>query len=234
MRVLVPAGSAVPGAVLPLDDDEAHHLRVRRAEAGQEVELRDGAGMSGTAQLEREGGRWMVRVTAATHAPHPAPLVLAVGAGDKERFTWLVEKAAELGATAIVPIETERTAGVAAGVQGRHALRLGRRALDSIKQSGARWAMEVRAPVSLPAFLGARADGHAWIADPEGAPPPAAIDGAVTVLVGPEGGFTAAERAAAASAGWQPVRLAPHVLRFETAAIAAAACIAAARERTAP
>ena len=234
MRVLVPAGSAVPGAVLTLDDDEAHHLRVRRAQAGQEVELRDGAGMSGAGLLEREGGRWMVRVTGTAHAPHPAPLVLAVGAGDKERFAWLVEKAAELGATGIVPLETERTAGVASGVQGRHALKLGRRALESIKQSGAGWAMEVRAPVALSAFLAARVDGHAWIADPEGAPPPAAIEGAVTVLVGPEGGFTVAERAAAAAAGWRPVRLAPQVLRFETAAVAAAACIAAARERTAP
>ena len=54
------------------------------------------------------------------------------------------------------------------------------------------------------------------------------------MLIGPEGGFTESERAAAAGAGWVPIRLGPHVLRFETAALAAAACIAAARERKTP
>lgn len=233
MRVLLPAGSAVPDALVPLDDDEAHHLRVRRAAPGEKVELRDGAGLAGTGTLEGDGARWLVRVESATQAPPPTPLVLAVGAGDKDRFAWLVEKAAELGATEVVPVETERAAGVATRIQGKQARKLARRALESTKQSGALWALEVRAPLPLVELLRTREVGYRWIADPDGAPPPASVEGAVTVLIGPEGGFTDPERAAAARAGWVPIRLGPHVLRFETAAVAAAACITAARERKA-
>ena len=232
MKVLVPAGTAAPGALVPLDDDEAHHLRVRRAEAGDAVELRDGAGLSGTGVLEGGTSRWGVRVGEVRRAAPPAALVLAVGAGDRDRFAWLVEKAAELGATEIVPVETERTTGVATRVQAKHADRLGRRALESVKQSGALWAPRVLEPMRLDELLRARTEGIRWIADPEGAAPPASVAGGVTVLIGPEGGFTGGERAAAAAAGWQAVRLGPHVLRFETAAVAAAACIVAARERT--
>ena len=232
MKVLVPAGTAAPGALVPLDDDETHHLRVRRAAAGETVELRDGAGLSGTGVLEGAASRWAVRVGEVKRTSPPPALVLAVGAGDRDRFAWLVEKAAELGATEIVPVETGRTAGVATRVQAKHTARLGRRALESIKQSGALWSPQALAPVPLGELLRARTDGARWIADPEGVPPPASVADAVTVLIGPEGGFTAGERAAVAEAGWQAVRLGPHVLRFETAAVAAAACVAAGRERT--
>ena len=53
----------------------------------------------------------------------------------------------------------------------------------------------------------------------------------MTALVGPEGGFTEAERAQAVQAGYRPVRIGPHTLRFETAAVAAAALIQSVRER---
>jgi 16S rRNA (uracil1498-N3)-methyltransferase len=220
MKVLVPAGTAAPDALVPLDDDEAHHLRVRRAMAGATVELRDGAGLSGTGVLEGGASSWAVRVGQVERTIPAAALVLAVGAGDRDRCAWLPAT------------PTERTASVATRVQAKHAERLARRALESIKQSGALWSPRVLAPMPLGELLRARTEGARWIADPEGAPPPASVTEAVTVLIGPEGGFTAGERAAAAEAGWQAVRLGPHVLRFETAAVAAAACVAAARERT--
>src|SRR5687767_3128039 len=113
MRVLLPAGHRAAGDVVELDEDESHHLRVRRAEAGQEVELRDGAGLTGFGTLQADGRRWLVRVTSADAAAPPIATILAVGAGDRDRFTWLAEKAAELGVTELVPVETERTAGVA-------------------------------------------------------------------------------------------------------------------------
>ena len=65
---------------------------------------------------------------------------LAVGAGDRDRFGWLVEKAAELGVTTLVPIETARTTGVATRLRGKHLEKLRRQALEAIKQSGAPWA----------------------------------------------------------------------------------------------
>ncbi|HEX6645139.1 MAG TPA: RsmE family RNA methyltransferase [Gemmatimonadales bacterium] len=228
--MVVPAGAARPGALIPLGEDEAHHLRVRRADDGETVELRDGAGLSGTGVLERSGRGWSVRVAEARHLDRPSDLVLAVGAGDRDRFAWLVEKAAELGVTAIVPLETERTRGVASRVLPSHAERLGRRALEATKQSGAHWSPSVEAPQAYDAFVGRPRIGARWLADPAGAPP-GDIPGPVSVLVGPEGGLTGPERDAALAAGWQAIALGAHTLRFETAAIAAAAYVAIARGR---
>jgi 16S rRNA (uracil1498-N3)-methyltransferase len=61
---------------------------------------------------------------------------------------------------------------------------------------------------------------------------PAVLDAApVTVVIGPEGGLTSAERELLQSHGFEPIALAPHTLRFETAAVAAAAAIVSARLR---
>lgn len=223
MIVLLPPGVPADGSVVTLDADESHHLRVRRADEGEAVEIRDGAGLVGSAVLERIGSAYAVRVASARRADPPPPLTLAVGAGDKERFGWLVEKAAELGVTDVVPIETEFTAGVATRIRASHLQKLSRRALEATKQSGAAWAPRLHAPTGLTVFLAEPRAGARWLADAAGAPPVRSGTEAVTVLVGPEAGFAPAERAAVLAAGWAPVRLGANVLRFETAAVAAAA-----------
>ena len=53
----------------------------------------------------------------------------------------------------------------------------------------------------------------------------------MTVVIGPEGGLTPAERERVLAAGFEPIRLAAHTLRFETAAVAAAAAAVAGRLR---
>lgn len=231
MIVLVPPGATV-GRREQIDDGEQHHLRVRRAADGEQVGLRDGAGLVGRGRLVTAGRAWLVEVEAVERRPPPAALTLAVGAGDRERFGWLVEKAAELGATAVVPLETEHSAGVATRVRPAHLIRLRRQALESIKQCGASWALDVEAAVSLTDFLARPAVGLGWLADAEGIPPAATLDGApLTAVVGPEGGLTGAERAALIGAGYRPTTLASHTLRFETAALAAAAAVTTARLR---
>ena len=86
--------------------------------------------------------------------------------------------------------------------------------------------------MTLDEFLTRPLEGTGWLADPAGSPPPAMLDDApLTAVVGPEGGFTAAERAALTSAGYAPVALGTNTLRFETAALAAAAAAGAARLR---
>ena len=232
MRVLVPRGTARPGKTLLLEAEEAHHLRVRRAEPGEEVELRDGAGLAGTGVLEAGGRGWAVMVVSAVVHPPPSPLTLAVGGGDRERFLWLVEKAAELGVSRIIPLETERTAGVATRVRTAHVDRLARRAREATKQSGGYWTPEIGAPEPFAAFMSRTSGGARWLAD-TGGDVPDVPEGEVTVLVGPEGGLSASERAAAVAAGWTPVSLGANVLRFETAALAAAAHIAIDRQRRA-
>ena len=104
---------------------------------------------------------WEVEIDAARVVGRPPALTLAVGAGDRERFEWLVEKATELGVTCIAPVETERTAAVATRVRAQHVEKLRRRALEAVKQCGAAWAPEVREPEPLAAFLARPADGRA-------------------------------------------------------------------------
>lgn len=233
MIVLLPGGEVAADQLLQLGQDEAHHLRVRRAEPGQHVALRDGAGLTGEAVLLESTPRHaLIRLIEVSRVPEPAPLELLVAAGDKERFGWLVEKAAELGVTRIVPVQTERTAGVASGIVSSHLQRLRRRALDAIKQSGAAWAPVLADVSSFADALGAGSGSLRWLADPTGTWPPERLDpGPAAVMIGPEGGLTARERDMAGAAGWTPIRLGVSILRFETAAIAAAVSIGIARGR---
>jgi 16S rRNA (uracil1498-N3)-methyltransferase len=232
ITLLMPPGAAAAGRKEPIDETERHHLRVRRVAVGERVALRDGAGLVGTGRLAVEGREWAVEIEAVERKPRPAELTLAIGAGDRDRFAWLVEKAVELGATAVVPLETVRTVGVATRVRDSHLARLRRQALEAIKQCGAAWALEVEAPQPLAEFIARTEPGHHWLADASGAAPPGALDASpVTVVIGPEGGLDEAERALLLSAGYRPLALAPHTLRFETAALAAAAVVTSARLR---
>jgi len=232
-RVLVPAGVNVEqGARLVLDDSESHHLQVRRAKEGESVELRDGVGLEGTGRLVKQGREWAVEVATATCQPHPPELNLVVGAGDRERFDWLVEKAAELGVTAVVPLETERTAGVGSRLRDTHLEKLRRRALEAIKQCGAAWAPRVDPGTGVAELLARIGSGEHWLADATGQPPPAVLKAEpVTVIIGPEGGFSPAERSSLIERGYRPTSFGQHTLRFETAALAAAVAVATARQR---
>jgi 16S rRNA (uracil1498-N3)-methyltransferase len=232
MRVLIPPGGWAAGQRVSLDDNEVHHLRVRRAQDREIVELLDGTGLRGTGRLVQTGKLWAVEIQSAQHEPRPADLTLAVAAGDRDRFSWMVEKAVELGVTRILPLETARSSGVATGIRDAHLRRLRRQALEATKQCGVAWAVQVEEPLSLDDFRGRPLTGSGWLADRSGAPPPTSLGGsATTVVIGPEGGLTDAERAGLVASGYLPVVLSPYTLRFETAALAAAALATTARMR---
>jgi len=232
MRVLLPAGVADEGARYRVSEEEGHHLRVRRAAAGELVELRDGGGLVGTGRLALVGGAWQVEVVQARREARPAPLTLAVGAGDRERFGWLVEKAVELGVARVVPLETERTAGVASKLRPTQIAKLRRLAAEALKQCGAAWAADIADPMTIEEFIRKAPEGTRWLAEAAGDPVPDLLDAEpVTVVVGPEGGLTAGEGDRLRAAGYRPMTLGPFTLRFETAAVAAAAIVAAARQR---
>ena len=232
MRVIVPPGRAVVGQRTMLDQSEAHHLRVRRAREDEGVEVLDGAGLTGTGRLVRAGGEWMVEIQSAEQRPPQPAMILAVAVGDRERFTWMAEKAVELGVTRIIPLETARTRGVASRLRSAHIPKLERVMLEATKQCGAVWAPDVEPPVALVDFIARHLEGAGWLADSAGELPSAKLDETpLTALVGPEGGFTSEERDAILTAGYRAVVLGTHTLRFETAAIASAAVALTARMR---
>lgn len=162
----------------------------------------------------------------------PFPLHVAVALPKGDRQKWLVEKSVELGVTSITPLLTER--GVA--VPGSGGLeRLRRTVVESSKQCGRNRLMEILAAKDWSAFCHETpATTRRLIAHPAqpGLPtldPRELALGAgdpVTVVVGPEGGFTANELDVARKANWEFVSLGPRILRVETACLALAALIA--------
>jgi len=227
---LAPAGVLRAGEEVRLARAEVHHWRVRRVREGDAVGLCDGKGAVAAGRVVGDPHEGRVLVEEVRVDPPPPTLGLAVGAGDKDRFHWLAEKAAELGVTDLVPLETERTAGVGNRVRGEHVEKLQRKALEAIKQSGAAWAPVVPLPHTLAELLARHPAGARWLADAGGGQPGAiAADAPAWVAIGPEGGFTEPEKRLLLNAGWVPVRLGRHLFRFETAGVVAAALVAAAR-----
>jgi 16S rRNA (uracil1498-N3)-methyltransferase len=216
-------------------EDARHLTRVLRAEPGQQYEISDGGGvyLAEIAAVERE--RVIFRIIEALEAP-PPPVQLTIFAAliKFDRFEWLVEKATELGVTAIVPVNAARSEKGLMEAARKRAERWRRIAHESSQQARRLGPPEIGEPQTLAAAIGPPAGLRYFLDEKPGAPPllaavppPAHRRGSdrVLLLTGPEGGWTDAERAAATAAGWAPVSLGPLVLRAETAAIAAAAIL---------
>jgi 16S rRNA (uracil1498-N3)-methyltransferase len=224
-------GPFTAGGVVILDAAEAHHLRVRRIPDGATVRLVDGRGAVATARLALEREVVAARVVAATTVAPPPVTELLVGAGDRDRFLLLVEKATELGATRLVPVVTERAIQVASRFQAPHVEKAVLRAREALKQCGGAWVPGVVSPLALSeAVRAAPAGTLRLVADAEGGPLPMIREAdQVQWLIGPEGGLSEAETSAVRSAGFRPVALGRATLRFDTAALAALALTAQAR-----
>ncbi len=156
-------------------------------------------------------------------------VTLLIGMPKGPRFETAVEKTTELGVARIQPLLLERS--VARVPEERSATRLTRWrriAEEARKQCGRAEAPEVLAPVTLEEALRADRD-RLIVLDAAAAealePGGGAAATSVAVLIGPEGGLTELELAAAERAGGERRRLARHVLRTETAAIAACAVL---------
>jgi len=228
-RFFITAAPQAGRAVL-VGDEARHLVRVLRARVGDAVSIFDGSGREWPARVAAIGRDEVALEAGAPlpRAPLPArPLTLAVALPKGERQKWMVEKLTELGVARLVPIETAR--GVAEATPAAIE-RLARGVIEACKQCGRTTLMEIAAPRSIPALLAAAEAAEIIVADPGGAPlavPRAGGEpGGVLALVGPEGGFTPEEIAAAVGAGAVRVALGPHILRVETAAIALAARLA--------
>jgi 16S rRNA (uracil1498-N3)-methyltransferase len=220
-RLIVPALPS-PGETARIAGEEAAHARARRLAEGDAVILIDGSGREALGRVVRIGrGACDVRVDSVTEAPPQAipALHLLVAAVRVERLCWMAEKAAELGASRLTVVATERTQSFRA----RDGLlpRLERIVRESAKQARAARFTAVAGPVPFTEALSADASARLLV-DPTGGAFPARLPaGTAALLVGPEGGFTDAERAAARATGWLTVSLPAGVLRAETAAVAA-------------
>lgn len=220
-------------------DDARHLMYAMRAKAGDEVILVDDTGAVGRMELmgftaDSVTMRLVERLEADTEPPIDLVLAQCLPKGDK--LELVIQKAVELGAVAVQPLASRNCvvrydAKKVAAKQKRW---------QKIAEEAAKQCGRTRVPEVLP--VQPLAD---WLKEPkepkepkEGAllfcyeneeqqPIKAALRALpedvrrITVLIGPEGGFSLPEAAAITEAGGQSVTLGPRILRAETAAIAA-------------
>ncbi|RME37137.1 MAG: 16S rRNA (uracil(1498)-N(3))-methyltransferase [Planctomycetota bacterium] len=223
-----------PG-VVRLSKEEAHHgARVLRLRKGHAVELFDGKGRVSPAEVLRiREGDLELQAGEPTRMPFECRvrLTLAVAMTKAHRQGYLIEKCTELGVAVIQPLETERSV-VRPGDGAVEKWR--RRAIEAAKQARRAWVPVIEPVRSLPRVVEefGRYD-RVLTADARGDGAPLSRhlceteNGAsVLVLIGPEGGWSDAERTLVAQAGAQWIRLAPTVLRTETACAAVCAAVA--------
>ena len=211
------------GETVTLDRDRSHYLlNVMRMGEGDALEVFDGrtGAYSATLREARRKGAVLTLGDMAHPLRVPPDLWLLFAPIKKARTDFIVEKAAELGAKRILPVRTELTNSDRVRVD-----RLQAHAVEAAEQCGGTFVPEVGEMEPLGRLLDGWADGRALVfcdemlvgpAEGWDAVPP----GPAAILIGPEGGFSAAERARIAGMGC-PVSLGPRILRADTAAVAA-------------
>ena len=224
LNVLVSPDALADGTSLDLDETEAHHLRVRRVDAFAEVQLFDGIGNSARGALTAHGQTVSVSIRMVQHTPPLAPTLLAVGAGDKDRFLSLAERCTELGVTQLVPLTTERSQAVDTRFRDSWLEKARRRAREACKQSENPWATVVDEACALSRLAERYPRVHWLVGSVDATPAPRLAAGAaVGWIIGPEGGLTAEEHQYCVERlDATLVSVGTTILRFDTAAIAAA------------
>lgn len=221
------AAPLADGAEVVLDGAQAHYLlRVMRAAPGDAVVLCDDVTGEWAAVIASADRREAVlRVGGRLRGREPVPdLWLCAALLKKDRFDLVLEKASELGVRRIVPVLARRCVADRLNPDRARAI------LTEAAEQCARTALpELAGTVKLEALLRDwPTERTLFFADEQGGDPAVAAFAAhpapAALLVGPEGGFDDAERAAVrALPQARPITLGPRILRGETAAIAACA-----------
>jgi 16S rRNA (uracil1498-N3)-methyltransferase len=220
-------------ANVALSPEESHHLlHVLRAGIGARVEIFNGRGGVGAAEVTAvKPPQATLRVVERSQEAAPAVRVILVQALLREqKMDLVIQKATELGAAAVAPVLTEHSVvRLKPGQLAEKRERWERIVLSAAKQSGVAWLPAVETPRSLADFLASPPACDLLLVGALDAParPLREVIGeagarkpqAVAVLVGPEGDFSPAEMAAVRAAGATAVGFGGSVLRSETAAI---------------
>ena len=213
-----------------LPPDAAHHAhRVLRLRENDRVQVFDGEGHACEATIHSISGKHVdLTITGACPDTSKSPLhiVLAQAMTSSEKMDWIVQKATELGAAEIQPVQTQRSVAKLTSERAEKRAEHWRGVvIAACEQSGRNDLMLVHAPVDLSHWLADQRNlpGSKFILLPDGATTLRAQtipQGQITLLIGPEGGFTPEEALMAKQADFIPVLLGPRVLRTETAALA--------------
>lgn len=236
------------GQIIELPANVAHHAaRVLRLEQGDEITLFNGNGGEFSAiiaRISRSGTMVEVAEQLDIERESPLNITLVQAVCASEKMDWIVQKGVELGVSRIQPTVTNRSmvklAGERADKRVRHWQQI---VISACEQCGRNRVPQVLPLLSLPDWLDGQMIEQRNLC--HGTPHnlcfmllPTAEKGlrdfpkvtqvaALTLLVGPEGGFAPEEEAAALAIGFIPLHLGERILRTETAALAAVAAMQA-------
>ena len=213
-----------PGQAVALSEGQAHYLTgVMRLAAGAAILLFNGRDGEWRATLAQAGKRNAIATCKVQTKPlHlPPDLWLLFAPIKKARTDFIVEKAVELGAARILPVQTRHT-----NSDRIRQDRLQAHALEAAEQCGATYVPEVTDLHHLDKLLASwPTDRRLYWCDETALGQPATITpttGPAAILIGPEGGFSADEAAKLRGKPHvTPLSLGPRILRADTAAVAA-------------
>lgn len=229
-----------------LTNHAAHHaIRVLRLRQGSSITLFDGTGAEFTAlitAIHPPGVTARVSQFIRTNRESPLSVLLVQAICASEKMDWIIQKVVETGVTRIQPVATTRSVinltPERAGKRLQHWQQI---VISACEQSGRNYIPEVMPLLPLSGWLETQQTGKQGLYSSTSDtlrlmlspaaektlhdfPPPAA-ELPLILLVGPEGGFTADEAAAASLAGFSSLKLGKRILRTETAALAAIAAM---------
>lgn len=227
--------ACVPPLSVTLDDEQAHHAaRVLRMRDGDAAEAFSGTGVAAQAILRLPSKHSVLLELREVRVQQQPRLRLEVATAIPKgsRAETLIEQLCQLGVTHLIPLLSERSV-----VEPRDSKlqRFARTVIETCRQCGRAQLMSIAEPTDLGDLLGTDPAGLELLASPqvEGSLGTAEVlarlqhVSRVRVYIGPEGGFSPAELDLARSRNVAAWSFNPHILRIETAAVAAAAIIRA-------
>ncbi|HEY4540971.1 MAG TPA: 16S rRNA (uracil(1498)-N(3))-methyltransferase [Noviherbaspirillum sp.] len=222
------------GADLQLPDAVAHHLHVLRLEPGAQIVLFNGEGgeyVASLTSIDRKRARAEIKTFSPREAELPYALTLAQALPEGSKMDWIIEKAVELGASAIVPLAARRCVVRLSAERAEKKMEHWQGVIAAAaEQCGRNRLPHLAAPLALDDWL-AQQNLHCRILfSPRAGQtlsewarhhPPQAL----SLLIGPEGGLSEQEEEAALQRGAIALSLGERVLRTETAGLAAIAAL---------
>ncbi|AEF99202.1 16S rRNA (uracil(1498)-N(3))-methyltransferase [Methylomonas methanica] len=220
------------GGRIELDEEAAHYVRsVLRLKQGEAMVLFNGQGgeyLSCFSEVSRKTVRLEIEQFSDRDVESPLAVTLGVGISRGDRMDWAVQKAVELGVTQLTPLFTERCVTKLNDDKKQQRLRHWQHIVQHAAEQSGRTrvpAMDEIAELSewvcrqqgLRVFLDPYATRSLADCQPE--------NNQITLLSGPEGGFSERERQIAKAAGFVPVRMGARILRTETAVLSALSAV---------
>ena len=220
------------GTALEVGEEITRHLQVLRLDTADRIVLFDGRGGEYRAEIvELAKRRTNLRLLGfdAVERESPLTITLVQALATSDKMDLIVQKAVELGVTTVRPVSSERaTLKLSAERAEKRAAHWQAIARAACEQCGRNRVPVVAEPVGLPEWLASVDEGARLMLHPDA--PKSLLDTVgrqttISLLIGPEGGFSEREQALAAQHGVAAARFGPRVLRTETAGLAAVAAL---------